>query len=347
MKRTHPNPFPDRSRATASRDVEPSPSLRVRSPADLLGIVPYLLGFHPLESVVAVLLGERQIVLTARMDAVELEHPTELAGYLEDLRRQQAASRVVLITYSAEAGARERTAALAEAFDPVVLADALIADEGRWWSVLCPAGCCPADGTPYDPVAHPLGAAAVYAGLIALPDRAALEAMVCGPAPEDLSRFSVLADAAVAECAALSLSRRRRWIRSLVAEGLRDQSPDAELVDRDCARMAALVTDIAVRDVAWTQLRRDRAPDHVALWHRVVSRTPPELAAAPLCLLGMAAWVSGNGALQNCCVGRVLSIDPDYSMAHLLADINERALPPRCWDELLQEFRRNPQLLAG
>ena len=41
------------------------------------------------------------------------------------------------------------------------------------------------------------------------------------------------------------------------------------------------------------------AESHVALWQQVVARVPPELAVAPLCLLGLAAWVTGNGTLLN------------------------------------------------
>ena len=49
----------------------------------------------------------------------------------------------------------------------------------RYWSYLCDApDCCPPDGTPYDPSVSQVAAAAVYAGQVALPDRAALAAQV-------------------------------------------------------------------------------------------------------------------------------------------------------------------------
>jgi Domain of unknown function (DUF4192) len=324
--------------------------MRAQSPDDLLGVVPYLLGFHPTESVVLILLGQRDVMMTARIDAAALADPHDLASYLDQVRSSQGALGMVIITYSQQAEARESTLALAAALDPAFLVDALLADGSRWWSILCDGPCCPAEGTPYDEGSNPLSATAVYAGLSALPDRAAVESLVAGPPTEEEPALLDLAETAVQQLCCRSLASRRRLVRTLVRDAVQDRPRPADrpgLSDADCIRLAVLVHDLQVRDVAWAQLRRERAGDHVALWQQVVSRTPPGLAAAPLCLLGMAAWVAGNGALQNCCVERVEQIDPSYTMASLLSDINRRAIPPRCWDELLAEFRRHPDMLAG
>ncbi len=290
-----------------------------------------------------VLLGEREIIMTARIDAATLAEPAELALYLDQVRRGQDALGLVTITYSVDPLARGRTAALAAELDPVVLVDALLADGERWWSVLCQGPCCPPEGTPYDTGSNSMSAAAVYAGMSALPDRAAVEELVVGPPPEDEQDLCVLVDEALEAAVDESVGSRKRLVRRLVNDAL-DGPP---LSDADCVGLAVLVHNLEVRDVAWAQLTRERADDHVMLWQQVVARTPAWLASAPLCLLGMAAWVAGNGALQNCCLERVDRIDPTYTMADLLADINRRALPPRYWDELLREFRRHPEMLAG
>jgi hypothetical protein len=71
------------------------------------------------------------------------------------------------------------------------------------------------------------------------------------------------------------------------------------------------------------------------------------VAPAPLGLLGMAAWINGNGALLNCCVERLEEIDPGYTLGHLLAEISERALPPSLWDELVGDLRTEVGAVAG
>src|SRR5687767_8355071 len=74
------------------------PRLAVRSPADLIAAVPYLLGFHPDESVVVVAMRGRRVVFAARADlpipgADPLDPATHLAGVIA---RQGAEAATVL-----------------------------------------------------------------------------------------------------------------------------------------------------------------------------------------------------------------------------------------------------------
>ena len=71
------------------------------------------------------------------------------------------------------------------------------------------------------------------------------------------------------------------------------------------------------------------AEDHVRLWGGVVAQVPPTLATAPLCLLGMAAWLSGAWRLAELLLRAAGTGRPDYSMGRLLAEVSvTRALPP-------------------
>ncbi|CAA9300573.1 MAG: hypothetical protein AVDCRST_MAG48-1288, partial [uncultured Friedmanniella sp.] len=113
------------------------------------------------------------------------------------------------------------------------------------------------------------------------------------------------------------------------------------------ARLAVLALDLAVRDVGWALVSRGTAEEHQRLWARVVAGSPPEVASAPLGLLGATAWVGGNGALLNCCVERLERDDPGYTMGRLLADLSERALPPSLWDELVGGLRAEVGAVTG
>ena len=61
-----------------------------------------------------------------------------------------------------------------------------------------------------------------------------------------------------------------------------------------------LVDEIRLRDLVWAMIDPDSAEQHVGLWLRVVGGVAPDLSSAPLALVGMASWISGNGALLNC-----------------------------------------------
>src|SRR5688572_2633259 len=134
-------------RWTADTD---QPTIVAGSPADLLACVPYLLGFHPADSLVVVGLSGLRVIFAARVDLPPLVDAGHVAGHVAAVVAGQGGDAVALLGYG------PRTAV-----DPVMptfrdaltdrdlgLVEALRADRGRFWSYLChDAGCCPPAGT--------------------------------------------------------------------------------------------------------------------------------------------------------------------------------------------------------
>jgi hypothetical protein len=85
------------------------------------------------------------------------------------------------------------------------------------------------------------------------------------------------------------------------------------------------------RDAAWAAISRDLAEPHVRLWTDAVQRAPDDLVAAPAAVLGLAAWLSGHGALAWCAVDRSQAVDPGNTLAGLVADMLTHAVPPSVW----------------
>ena len=334
-----------RGQAAAATPSDPV-RLRARRPDDLLAVVPYLLGFNPTESLVTLLVRDGRVALTARLD---LQPGTEaaLTAYVQDLAHAHGAATVVLVAYSANR--EEAAAVLRHLLDEVVevpVDDALLVAGERWWSLACTSGCCPEEGRPYDPGAHPFAAEAVFAGLSARPSRTDVAAQVVGPDSGDWAALRELARQLRDPLRALGSDGRRQRMAAAVVAGLDPVDPPeetarrtSELGDESCLELALLARESRVRDVACALVTRERAESHVALWQRVVARVPSELAVAPLCLLGLAAWVAGNGTLLNCAEERVEALDPEYPMGRLLADVAGRGLPPSWWDAMGADLR--------
>jgi len=312
-----------------------SQSIRLAGPADILEIVPYLLGFYPAEAVVALLIRSGTVMLTMRVDLPPPEEAANLSAMITWIADQHGAEELVVVGYSSDAeSARQVLGTVGAELDSCALKDVLLVDGQRWWSLMCTGSCCPKDGRPYDPGSSSVAAEAVYAGLSVLADRRALEREVSGPPGGDHNGLRLLAEQQSAEIDRLDVSARAELIKALVESGVARSEP---IDDATCARMAVLAAEVAVRDVALALITRKQAEQHLQLWARVVSRTTAPLEAAPLCLLGFCAWVCGNGALMNCCIERVTAIEPDYSLARLLDKISNWALPPSLWDELSRQ----------
>ena len=207
-----------------------------------------------------------------------------------------------------------------------------------------PGQCCPSEGTPYDLSGHRLCAEAVLAGMSAVVDRAALEAMVAGPASGEVPALEKLAAEAVRNLVGRDLRWRKRRIRDLVTRSLPD--PDG-MTDVVCAELSALCLDVTVRDVAWAMMNRDEAPAQLALWRRVLARTTDDLSSAPLGLAAISAWISGDGALLNCCIARLEELDPAYGLLTVCQDISRRAVPPSLWDKMSVSMRTDSALPVG
>ena len=81
-------------------------------------------------------------------------------------------------------------------------------------------------------------------------------------------------------------------------------------------------------------MNRGNAGSHVALWADMTGRAPDEVRAAPASLLGFAAWLGGHGALAWCAIDRALEVDPDCTLAQLVAELLTAAVSPDVWEPL-------------
>ncbi|HEU5484381.1 MAG TPA: DUF4192 domain-containing protein [Microlunatus sp.] len=322
-------------RTAPAPERAPEPTvLRARAPGDILGIIPYLLGFHPRESLVAAFVRQRQVAVTARIDLTATADLEALVDQLALVAERVETRSVVLVGYSDDPTVRELMRDLAEVI-PLDLLDVLAVSGDRWWSVCCDGPCCPPDGQPYDIGSHPLAAAAVLAGISATATRQEIAELTSGPAADDLDRLGRLADRWADRIGGMSRRRRRGRMKQLVAGALAGGGPSED----DAVQVAVLARDVVVRDEAWALMSRARAAEHVALWRRVVAVAVPPYEAAPLGMLAIAGWVSGNGALLNCCIERLEVVAPDYSLLGLCRDISDQAISPSCFDAIAEDLR--------
>jgi hypothetical protein len=297
--------------------------------------MPYLLGFRPSESLVMMVIADRTVKVTVRVDLVD--DVTGVAQKFGAIAVTNRATGVVLIAYSADPGrADAMLLPVMDKLSSLRVIEAIYTNDRRWWSRSCGPDCCPAEGTPYDPGSNRLAAEAVFHGMTSYADRTELERLTAGPSEADLPGLRRQADQLAGTIRSRALRLRTTEIRDLVADYVerRTAGESAELSDRELITLALLAMDVPVRDEAWSMMERQTAWIHVELWQQVVSRAIPALATPAVCLLGMAAWIQGQGALQVCCLERARRLTPEYSMIRTLQEINERAVPPAVWDRM-------------
>lgn len=314
----------------------PSP-LTLRSTADILSMVPYLLGFHPSDSVVLLGLRRGRMVFQVRGD---LAGAADLAGYYAAVVTRQQVTDVIIVGYGPAAQVTPGVLAIDRALAEVQLnvLDVLRVTDGRYWSYVCDSlDCCPPGGTPFDPVTGPVAAAAVVAGHVALPSRAAVRrrlAPIGGLTRADMSRATAEADRRLVELVESSADpcdAVRVAGAAAVDAAIERWRSGGQLDNDELAWLTVVLVYLPVRDHAWAAVDGDLGVQ-VGLWTEVLRRAETELSVAPATLLGFAAWRAGDGVIASMALERALTVDPDYTLARLLAEVVAGGLPPQAWD---------------
>lgn len=127
-----------------------APTVRLRSPGEIVSAVPFLLGFVPEASVVVIALRGRRMALTCRADLDDVLTDSGSAGSIVAAVHRSGATDALLIGYAdARASASAAVRALSTTLGSAGLRvqEVLTVADGRWFNEVCrDERCCPSDG---------------------------------------------------------------------------------------------------------------------------------------------------------------------------------------------------------
>ncbi|MEU2167949.1 DUF4192 domain-containing protein [Micromonospora chersina] len=329
----------------------PDNKLTVRSPADLVAAVPYLLGFRPSDaSIVVIASRDRRIVFAARGDLPAPDAPaTQIldvaANLIPVLRRQQPITDLMIVGYGAE---HIETALLtvSEALTAsgIPLLELLRVTGARIFNLTCDnPDCCPPQGSPFDPTASLIAVQATAAGQVVLPNRAAVAARfapVDGTARDRMRRATTDAITRLTTLSASGEFAANEAGARAVRDALRKHDDREPLTDDEVAWLTLLLRTPSVRDLAVDLTQpHDR---HATFWADITRRAEEPLVPAPATLLAITAWRCGDGALAGMAADRALQVDPEYRLADLLLQTLHAGLPPTVFEQAIANARTNP-----
>lgn len=300
---------------------------QVRTASELLGLVPFLLGHHPSDSIVAVFVDADDRVQGACR--VDLDFPTDLVlSQVVSVATHRGFDKVVIVGYGPQSGrpaVRLFADVVAEHIPSVQTF--LLADGQRF---CLDRGCdCPATaGVAFDPKATVIAAQLSAQGMVALPSRDDLLDLL---APDAAAQAQVTA-------AITELTPRSSFDKAAL-HALMDLARDAHrLTDEQAARLATALEHRTIRDDAWLATSTDMWQRD--LWLDITRRVPNRFVTAPASLAAWCAWQRGEEALAMAAARLALSVTPDYQMARLIVAGMQLRLPAR---DLLRQW---PDLVA-
>jgi hypothetical protein len=356
---------------TSSTSPVPAPPVaRLRNPGELLAALPYLIGFHPRDSLLFIAFGGssgRRIELTQRVDLPAPDDVPMVCRRLaaNTMRASPAGVAVVVVggdpavaggvPYGGPPPLGEVAAAAAGA----LVACGVVVQSRTWaagtgtgaaWACYDECGC---RGAVPDAGETPFTATAVAAGLVAHPDRAALEKIVAPTTPGRLRRRARMLTRAVdaaADAAPDPSDTTPRRVpsgdtgRELVDRALADAAAGRlHLDDEQVVALALALSDHEVRDLALGRCAEPQAGSGVLdgaehLWAALVRETPDPEAAEPAALLAACALLRGDGALAGIALDRAEQAWPGHRLTRLLRAVWAAGIPP----ERVRECLRAP-----
>jgi hypothetical protein len=321
------------------------------SPNDLLAAIPFLIGYHPENSLVLVALKDDNVGMAMRVDM-----PTDIAPESYDLLashfQREAADDALIVAYvdsqrDTEAVLIKTSAALLRAV--ISIKEYLFVSDGRYRSMLChDSECCSPLGSPIPDIDS---------------SRIAAEHVIAGH-PLPFANVSGLVQSIAALPSAMEESWqsevRTFWIES-DSENLLDLQRDGATAvidlageyaqgrgaeDRELvARVIGRISDIQVRDYALGSHNDETADAYWQMWRELLLIAPRGFVAPIASIFAALAYERGEGALAHKALDRALADDERYSLALLLRRVFTAGWPPQSFSAMRAQL--HPKVVAA
>lgn len=319
---------------------------------DLITAIPFLIGFHPTDSIVLISVKDGAIGLAMRIDMpeqLESEQIDLLAHHF--LREESDAALLVAYMPDHRDDGDSILISLGAGLirNGVDIQESIVVKSGRYRSIICrDVSCCPPAGKSMPEVnTSQIAAEHVIAGI-----------------PMPYENIAELIETLAADPASLRLS----WANEVssfsfsdedfnVGELRRDGVETMELLLDDfrmgygttnqtlVARMIGRISDLQVRDYAMGVHTEDTYDLYFTMWRELLRLAPIGYVAPIACIVAAMAYEGGDGALAQKALDRALDDDEHYPLAALLRRVFNAGWPPESFSSMRAEL--HPKVVAS
>lgn len=329
------------------------------SPHDLLAAIPFLIGYHPSDSLVIVSLKEDCVGMAMRVDYPNLEaaNATEVFDSLVYHLVREGAQGALIVAYVPDDRndgveiLENISIALSRVEIPI--RESLVITHGRWRSVLCgDQECCPEQGNALPEISSSRIAVEQVAEGRPMPygNREGMaESIAALPLANDADFLVQVEEFRVdPDCEHLQKVQRSGALAVLdlasrfIAGSMGcDIAGDQQL----SAQVLGSLSDIQIRDFALGSHDEASIETYWTMWRYLVRIAPSGFVAPVASLLAALSYERGEGALAQRCLDRALADDPSYSLAALLRRVFSAGWPPESFGAMRRDL--HPKVCAG
>ena len=327
----------------------------VKTPHDLLAAVPFLIGYHPTDSLVLISVKSDSLEMAMRID-FPINPPEGAYQLLASHLKRDHAEGALLVAYEPE-GNTDGPEVLRNAADAVIaseipIRELMLVRNGRWRSLLCTdEKCCPAEGNEIQDFQNSRIAAEQVANGKVLPYSDS-EGLTHSIAPtlfaKDINwNAQVIGFRVDPEANNLNELQRDGAESVLLLADFYIQNgacKDYDLI----ARVLGRLTDVQVRDFALGCHNDETLDAYWTMWRDLLRIAPPKFVAPVASLFAAIAYENGEGALAHRALDRAIEDDNEYSLSRLLRRVFSSGWPPTGFAQLRAELHpRVTQTIFG
>lgn len=323
------------------------------SPHDLLAAIPFLIGYHPENSLVLVSLKAGAVGMAMRVDyPQDLPEPAYdlLASHL--LREKSDSALLVAYLPSDRNDGEAVLEEVAQALDRVDIKvqESIYVRDGRYRSLLCHDDrCCPKEGNLVPQIGSSrIAAEHVIAGLpMPFADLTSLaQSLSSLPMAEDPEWIALVEKFTPGDLEADALNASQRAGATAVIDLAEKFSVDGANNNQELmALVIAHLQDIQVRDFALGSHDDQSADKYWSMWRYLLRIAPLGYIAPIASLCAGLAYERGDGALANSALDIALTDEAGYSLALLLRRVFTAGWPSASFAAMRHEL--HPKVCAG
>jgi Domain of unknown function (DUF4192) len=331
--------------------MTPHTTTELTSPHDLLAAVPFMVGYHPKDSLVAMALRDHKVVMAMRVDLPDQQMMEATSRIIAShLLREEASEAIVVGYLSATESSLDPLATLREVITAqgVAIKECIEVRGGHFRSMLCEdVECCPPEGTPVPPLSDSRVTVEQVAAGNPLPylDLDEMKRSIAAlPADKDLSKaIKKIAEIDYESDGVVILQREGAdAINQLAAQFKKDGfSKDKALQ----ALVLVRLLDLQVRDYAMGMATDESADLLWDMWRWLLRVAPRGYVAGVAVIFATASYERGDGALAQRALDRAFDDNPSYQMAKLLRRTFAAGWPPSAFTQMRADL--HPKICAA
>ena len=321
------------------------------SPHDLLAAVPFMVGYHPKDSLVVMALKESKVAMAMRVDFPDSENMASVSATIAGHLTRESADEAIIVGYLPSDDLDTDPLAVARSIitlQGIAVKECIVVSGGRFRSNLCAdAQCCPPEGNPVPEILDSRVTAEQVAAGNPLPylDLDEMKRSIAA-LPVDKELVRIIKSIPEIDYSSEDVTQLQRAGANAINEMAIIFSRAQRIEDKNLIALVLVrLLDLQVRDYAMGMTTAETSDQLWDMW-RWLMRTAPVGYVAPVAVIfATMSYERGDGALAQRALDRAMVDSPGYQMAKLLRRTFAAGWPPSAFTQMRADL--HPKICAA